>query len=161
MYVCGESSNSGLGFPIVPIIMGVGAAIGALKKNKGPKLTEVDAKAAIRQLFLEILEREPDYPANQPRVDCLLRREDKSLGQERFGPGTCNIDDLRTELLQSPEYKDLQMKKAAAVYAPGGTSAAFPYSGAGDIGGALSGGIGGIPFTWIAVGLGLVLLMKR
>lgn len=109
--------RDGLGFPVLPIAMGASALVGLFKgKPSQEKMTPERAKSLVRQISLEILEREPDYPGMQPYVDCLVKREDRSLGDARFGAGTCNVDDLRTNMLQSDEYRNLQQKKAAIAY---------------------------------------------
>lgn len=157
---CDDSSRSGLGFPIVPIIMGVVSVVGAVKaKKKSSKISDADAKSAVQQVYLELLERDPWNP-NDPGamgyVNCLLE-------------GWCDVDFIRTEVLKSKEYKDVQMRKAAVVYNPAVAPSGFGESlflggtapGGGIVETLTSGTVAGIPFTWIALGLGLVLLMKR
>ncbi|MGH7259945.1 MAG: hypothetical protein ACREI9_04605 [Nitrospiraceae bacterium] len=125
------------------------------------KYSEAQAKQAVQQVFLEILEREPNYPGVQGYVDCLLERENK----KNFGPGSCNVDDLRTMVLQSQEYRDLQARKAAAVYGAPAESGMVTTSGLpflpGAEGGIMSMSVGGIPLPILAGGLVLLMLLKK
>lgn len=127
------------------------------------KVSQDEAKRTIQQIFLEILEREPDYPGAQSMVDCLLSREN----DKNFGPGSCNVDDLRTNVLKSQEYRDLQARKAAAVYgapapsgSPGSASSSFyPTDGGG--GGIMSMTVAGIPIVYLAGGLVVLLMVMK
>lgn len=146
--------RDGLGLPIVPIIMGVSAIVGLFRKPKKPKVTKEDAKNAVEQIYLELLERDPWNPYDQGAegyVNCLVE-------------GWCNTDFVRTEVLKAPEYRDVQARKAAKVY---GTTPPVPMSGApgapppsafGDL---IPPTIGGIPTAYVAGGLVLLMLLKR
>lgn len=154
--------RDGLGFPIVPIIMGASAVAGLFMKKK-TKLTEADAKKLVQQIYLELLEREPD-PGAQGYIDCLIKG-----AQHDPNKGWCDVDFIRTELLKSPEYRDLQVLKAQQAYglapgaAPGlapGAPGALPQGGYPPTGG-IPGEIFGIPLIYVAGAVALLMLMRR
>ena len=99
--------QDGLGFPIGLAIAGGSALFGALKGKKKPKVTREDAESAVRQVYLELLERDPFDPVDpgaEGYVTCLLE-------------GWCDVDFVRTEVLKSPEFRNLQTRKAQAAFA--------------------------------------------
>lgn len=143
--------RDGLGFPIVPIIMGASSLVGLFKGKKGkPKVTEADAKKAVQQIYLELLERDPWNPHDAGAmgyVQCLVE-------------GWCDTDFVRTEVLKSKEYHDVQQRKAAAAYgaAPGATPSS---SSAGVLSPSFGSAFGGLnlgPYAPYLIG-GVVLLM--
>lgn len=146
----------------MPIVMGASAVVGLFTKKK-PKLTEADAKKAVQQVYLELLEREPDYPGAQGYVDCLIKG-----AQHDPSRGWCDVDFIRTELLKSQEYQDLQLRKAQQVYgvAPGAAQGLAPSQGAPGYypptgGGGVPGEIFGIPLVYLIGVVALLMLMKR
>lgn len=158
--------RDGLGFPIIPIVMGVVSAVGALKGKGGGKPKEADAKEAVRQIYLELLGREPD-PGAKGYIDCLIKG-----AQHDPNKGWCDVDFIRTEILKGSEYRDVEMRKAREAYglAPGGAlpssgapgaapypPGAGPYPPAGDA----PGTIFGIPILYVVGGVALLMLMKR
>lgn len=155
--------RDGLGFPIVPIIMGASAVAGLFMKKKGSKLTEADAKKLVQQIYLELLEREPD-PGAQGYIDCLIKG-----AQHDPDKGWCDVDFIRTELLKSPEYRDLQVRKAQEAYglAPGAAPGLAPSPGAPasgvypPAGGGIPGEIFGIPLIYVIGGVALLMFMRR
>lgn len=148
MYSTRPAPGGGLGFPILPIVMGASALVGLFKKKK-PKITEAQAKSVVQQSYLEILERDPWNPydkAAEGFITCQLE-------------GWCDADQIRTWLLQSDEYHKLQKKKAAEVYgssAASGGGALPSFSAMG-----LPSEIGGIPLPYLAGGILLLLLLRR
>lgn len=152
MYCPTDRTCDGLGFPFIPLIAaGVSTAISALRSKGKDKVTSQDAENAVRQIYLELLEREPD-PGSQGFADCLVN-------------GSCDVDFVRTEILKSPEYHDLQVRKATAAYAPespgytptagGGGSSALP-----SVSSLSSMSIGGIPLPYLVGGVLLFSLLK-
>lgn len=138
----------------------------------GEQMSRADAERVVKQIFLEILEREPSQDSlRDPKraghyVDCLVKRHDKSLGERRFGPGTCSVDDIRTNVLNSEEYRQLQMRKAEAVYgaAPSGSDSSLPGApGGGGVPGFSA--LGGIDLSrhwpYILGGVVLITLLKK
>lgn len=147
--------RDGLGLPIVPVVIGAVSAIGGLFRG-APKVTEEDAKSAVRQIYLELLEREPDAGA-QGYIDCLYKG-----AQHDPSRGWCDVDFIRTELLKSQEYRDLQARKAAAVYGAPAPAAGFAPGGALPTGEGISTmTIAGIPIVYLAGGLALLMLLRR
>lgn len=139
---------TGLGFPFALIGVGVSAAISALKAKGGKnKVSRTDAEKVVRQTYLELLEREPD-PESEGYVNCLVE-------------GWCDVDFVRTEVLKSPEYQDLQIRKATAVYAPE-AGAYTPTTGgaAPSLASFTSMSIGGIPLPYLLGGVLVLSLLK-
>lgn len=129
-------NSNGLGFPIVlPIALAVGSLVGGKLLKKKPKVTEADAKNAVQQVYLELFGRDPWSPYDRGAegyVKCLVE-------------GWCDIDFVRTELLKSQEYRDVQTRKAQAVFAPAATGApVLSLPGGLDVGGILPYALGGI-----------------
>lgn len=158
--------RDGLGLPIVPIVMAGGSALFTLfNRPKCPaKMSADDAKSIVKQIFLELLEREPDYPGAQGYVDGLLLRNKADCENKPLEtPGQFSPDDVRTMVLSSQEYRDLQARKAAAVYGePGGPGASPAASGYTSDGGGISTmSVAGIPVVYLGAGLLLLMLMKR
>lgn len=146
---CRTAQPGGLGFPFALVGLGVSAAISALKGRKGePKVSQADAEKVVRQTYLELLEREPDA-ASQGYVDCLVE-------------GWCDVDFIRTEILKSPEYRDVQTRKAVATYAPTNQSGFAPTSGGAlpSVSSLASMSIGGIPLPYVVGGVLLFSLLK-
>lgn len=139
----------------------IGLAIGSLfaHRPKKPKVTKDDAKSAVQQIYLELLERDPWNPYDKGAegyVNCLVE-------------GWCNIDFVRTEVLKAPEYKDVQTRKAVAAYGPT-QSGSVTTSGLPAVPGSAGGfnlstltamQVGGIPVLYLAGGLVVFSLLRR
>lgn len=146
----------GLGFPVFTLIMLGTAVAGLFRHPKKPKVTKEQAKTAVQQIYLELLERDPWNPYDagaEGYVNCLVE-------------GWCNTDFVRTEVLKAPEYRDVQMRKAAKAYGPA-ESGAVTTSGLPLVPGApsfqslTSMTVAGIPVVYIVGGIVLLSLLKR
>jgi len=160
--------RDGLGIPVLPIVMGVGSAVAAIVgKKKKPKVMREAAKSAVAQIYLELLGRDPWNPYDagaEGFVNCLVE-------------GWCETDFVRTEVLKSSEYRDVEMRRAAQAYGAlpaggalvpaGGVPAAAlaPGSAAGGLapfsGGGIPSTIAGIPLVWLIGGVALLMLLRR
>lgn len=161
--------RDGLGLPIVPIVMAAVSAVGAIvgSRRRKPKVTREEAKRAVQAIYLELLSRDPWDPYDagaEGYVNCLVE-------------GWCDVDFVRTEVLKAPEYRDVEMRRAAQVYglAPGASAGISPVPTVGGglapslapVGGPLApaGGIPsevfGIPIVYLIGGVALLMLMRR
>lgn len=122
--------------------------------GKAPKVSQEEAKRAVQAIYLELFLRDPWNPYDagaEGYVKCLTE-------------GWCTTDYVRTEALNSPEYRDKELQRAQKVYgtAPGG---ALPSSGAPGYapmdGGITSMTIAGIPIVYLAGGVVLLMLLKK
>lgn len=152
-------ANAGEGLGFIPLlVMGAATAVSAIvakrRRDAANRVSPEDARNAVQQIYLELLERDPLNPYDpgiEGHADCLVKRQ-------------CTVDTIRTGILQGPEFRELQERKAARVYGAAATGAAAgssPSSGAAAFAPSSfpSFGLGGLEqYLPLAIG-GFVLLM--
>lgn len=132
----------------------------------GKKFSESEARSAVQQIYLELLGREPDYPAAQGYVDCA--REGKNCptlsGGKKIPPDE-RIVDIRTHILRSPERADFQRRQLSAemtefTSTAGGDTSALASPGSFSFA-EIPSEVGGIPIAYFVGGFALLLLLKK
>ena len=102
-----------------------------------------DAVNAVNQIYLELLGRESlNDPGAVPYVDCLVDR-------------SCDVDSIRTEILQSPEFRTVQENRATREREQAQEQAA------GEAADGIPSTIAGIPLAYIIGGVGALLLLRK
>jgi hypothetical protein len=134
--------------------------------GKGPKVSEEEARRVVQSIYQELLLRDPWAPGSvgpagkggKPGYDTVALSYVNCL-VDRW----CDVDFVRTEVIQSAEYKEKDLARARAVYggAPPKPGAGTTSPGAASVGGLLETTIGGIPLPYLAGGLVLLMLLKK
>lgn len=138
---CVQASQDGLG-GILSVL-----TFGLLGRDKGVKRS--DAEKAVQQIYLELLLRDPLNPRDPGMkgfVNCLVA-------------GWCDVDFVRTEILKSPEFRELQEKLVTqelerAKQFSGSSTFAFGLP-------ALPSVVAGVPLPVIIGGVVLLFLMMK
>ena len=107
------------------------------------------AVGAVNQIYLELLGRESlNDPGAVPYVDCLVDR-------------SCDVDSIRTEILQSPEFRTVQDKRASSEREQARQQAAGETTSPLALLGGIPSTIAGVPLPYIIGGVGLLLLLRK